>query len=276
MPASIARPALRAAAPHTRFVYTEHNRWDRFSAATRTANMVTFPLNQLSYAVSDDCRESIPPALRSRVSTLIHGIDVGAVAARRADRERARTALGVGPEEIVVGTVANLRRQKNYPLLLEVARRVTQRRGDVVFLAVGQGPLRAELDEEHRRLGLADRFRFLGFRSDVHSVMSAFDVFCLASEHEGLPVALMEARALGLPVVATSVGGVTGAVRHGHDGELVPSRDAAALTAAIERVAADRALRSHLAAGSAAAASLYCAESPVRQQESAYLELLSR
>ena len=251
MPASVARPLVRVISPRTRIVYTEHNRWDRFSPVTRFANRVTFPLNHITFAVSDDCRSTVSQRLRPQVQTLIHGIDVDAVAAHRADRSAMRAELGVDDKAVVVGTVANLRAQKNYPLLLEVAAKVAAENPNAMFLAVGQGPLERELRQLHDQLGLGDRFRFLGFRSDVHSVMSAFDVFCLSSDYEGLPVALMEARALGLPIVATAVGGVGNAVTHRGDGILVPRRDVAALAGALTEVVADGQLRASLGSRSA-------------------------
>ena len=83
------------------------------------------------------------------------------------------------------------------------------------FVAAGRGPLEDELRAQKDRLGLGDRFTFLGYRADAVRVMAAFDVFCLASHYEGLPIALMEALALGLPVVATDVGGVAELVTDG-------------------------------------------------------------
>lgn len=237
VPASIARPVLRVATPSTRLIYTEHNRWDRYSTPTRLANMVTYPLDHQAFAVSDDCRSTIAPRLQRHVETLIHGIDVDAVAAHKSDRQVARAELGIDDGTVVVGTVANLRVQKNYPLLLEVAKRVTDEHPNVVFLSVGQGPLEAELKALHARLGLGDGFRFLGFRSDVHRVMSAFDIFCLSSDHEGLPVALMEALALDLPVVATDVGGVGDALRGDGASWLVPAGDGEALCRRLSAVA---------------------------------------
>jgi len=233
MPAAMARPVLALVAPSVRFVYTEHNRWDRYSAPTRWANRLTFRLNNAAFAVSDDCRSTVPPSLQRRISTLIHGIDVDAVAAHAADRSDARAELGLGDSSVVVGTVANLRRQKNYPMLLEAASKVCAVRDDVVFVAVGQGPLEAELRARHAELGLGERFRLLGFRPDVHRVMSAFDLFCLSSDHEGLPVALMEAAALGLPVVSTDVGGIRAAVGGGEYARLVPAGDVDELTRAL-------------------------------------------
>lgn len=241
MPAAIARVALTMATPKVRFVYTEHNRWDRYSRPTRGANRLTFRLNDAAYAVSDDCRMTVPRSLRPKVTTLIHGIDVDAVAAHAAHRDEARAELGIADGTTVVGTVANLRKQKNYPMLLDAAAKVCAERDDVLFLAVGQGPLEGELRARHAQLGLGDRFRFLGFRSDVHRIMSAFDIFCLSSDHEGLPVALMEAIALGLPVVSTAVGGVPDAVGAGDGAWLVPVGDLDALARTIV-VAVDRRL----------------------------------
>lgn len=272
LPAAVARPLVRALAPRTRIVYTEHNRWDRYTAPTRLANRATFGLNHRVFAVSDDCRASMAPRARHRVETLVHGIDVQAVAEHRGDRAAVRAELGIADDRIVVGTVANLRAQKNYPLLLEVAAKVVAQEPGVRFLAVGQGPLEDELNELHRRLGLGDRFRFLGFRADAPRVMSAFDVFCLSSDFEGLPVALMEARALGLPVVATSVGGVTGGVDDGVDGILVPPRDPAALFDALVAMAGDRGLRVRLARGSEARAGQFDAARALARLDRAYAE----
>lgn len=247
MPAAVARPVLAAASPRTRFIYTEHNRWDRYSTPTRWANRLTFRLNDAAFAVSDDCRSTVPPSLRPKIKTLIHGIDVDEVAAHGADRSDVRAELGIGDDTVVVGTVANLRKQKNYPMLLDAAAKVCAERDDVVFLAVGQGPLEDELHRRHAELGLGDRFRFLGFRSDVHRVMSGLDVFCLASDHEGLPVALMEAMALGIPVVSTDVGGIRSAVGDG-GGTLVRPGDAGALAGALVRTVAEPGRRSASAA----------------------------
>lgn len=271
MPAALARLALRLTSRRTRIVYTEHNRWDRFGTATRWANRLTFGLNDHVFAVSDDCRDTVDDRHRSAVESLVHGIDVDDVAAHSADRDDARDELGVAPESVVVGIVANFRKQKNYPLLLDVAARIGSAAGDVRFVSVGQGPLEAELVARRDELGLGDRFRFLGFRPDVHRVMSAFDVFCLSSDHEGLPVAVMEAKALGLPIVATSVGGIPQAVVDGRDGLIVPPRDPDAFLAAIERLAADPALRAELAAGSRESAGAYESHVAVARQEEVYL-----
>ena len=125
---------------------------------------------------------------------------------------------------LVVGTVANLRATKGWPDLLEAARQVLDEVEEATFVAVGQGPMEDEIRQLHADLRLGDRFLLLGFRPDAVRVMAGCDVFCLASHHEGLPIAVMEAMALGLPIVATDVGGVSELVADRVHGRLVPPR----------------------------------------------------
>jgi glycosyltransferase involved in cell wall biosynthesis len=101
--------------------------------------------------------------------------------------------------------------------------------------------------------------------------MSAFDLFCLSSDHEGLPVALMEAKALGLPVAATSVGGIPAAVADGVDGLVVPPQDKRALVEAILSLRDDDRRRSDLARASLRSAERFDATVAVAQIESSYL-----
>ena len=158
-------------------------------------------------AVSSAVRASMPARLQASTEVVRHGIDVDAVAAKLADRDAVRRELGLDGR-LVVGTVANMRATKGWPDLLAAARQVLDEVPDAVFLAVGQGPMEEEIHHLHEQLGLGDRFRLLGFRPDAVRIMAGCDLFCLASHHEGLPIAVMEAMALGLPIVATDVGGL--------------------------------------------------------------------
>lgn len=205
------RLALRSLPKHQRpaSIYTEHNEWGRHRPTTRRLNRATIGLEDTLLAVSDGVRTSM--RTRSEVDVLIHGIDVDSVASQIHHRNQVRTELDIAPDEIVIGTVANLRREKAYDVLLDAAAHVTAQNEKVRFVSVGQGPLEAEIAAHHERLELGDRFLLLGYREDATRIMSAFDVFTLASHHEGLPVSLMEALALGLPVVATDVGGIRAA-----------------------------------------------------------------
>ncbi len=228
---SVARLVLATVPPGRRpaSMYTEHNEWGRHRRLTRLLNRITIGREDRVLAVSSGVRESMPAGLD--VEVLRHGIDVAAVAAHAADRDAVRAELGLEADHVVVGIVANVRREKRYDVLLDAAARVVARNDRVRFVAVGQGPLEDEVADQHRRLELGDRFQLLGYRTDATRVMSGFDLFTLTSDHEGLPVALMEAIALGLPVVATHVGGIAEALE-GSDAILVEPGDVDALAAA--------------------------------------------
>src|SRR5262249_41357422 len=179
---TIARPHRPA------FVSTEHNRWPSYRAETRWANRATFGLNDAVFAVSSDVRSSIASRHRDAVEVLVHGIDVARVRAQADQRDAVRRELGVEPGEHLAVTLANLRPGKNYPGLLDAARRVIERGTSVRFVTAGQGQLRDEIAALHRQSGLGDRFQLLGFRDDTTRLIAAADLFVLASHHEGLPV----------------------------------------------------------------------------------------
>jgi glycosyltransferase involved in cell wall biosynthesis len=147
----------------------------------------------------------------------------------------ARAALGVAPGTIVIGSVGNLRKAKDYPNLLRAARIVCARKGNVHFVIVGQwvDELGGELLRLRETLGLVERVSFLGFRKDVSALMSGFDLFVSSSSSEGLPLASLEAMGLGKPMVLTRCGGVPEMVEDGRTGSLVPPRDPEALARGI-------------------------------------------
>jgi len=122
---------------------------------------------------------------------------------------------------------------------------------------------------------LDDRVLVLGQRDDVPAVLAASDLLLLASRQEGLPVAVMEAFALGLPVVSTAVGGVPEAVRDGIEGFLVPPRDPVALAAAMDRLRCDVGLRARLGRSSADRATAFDAARAVARVEAVYGALAS-
>jgi glycosyltransferase involved in cell wall biosynthesis/GNAT superfamily N-acetyltransferase len=253
LPGSVARLAARTlpAASRPRIIATEHNRWETHRLPTRWLNRLTSRWNQATYAVTDEVLASVRGRAGDGLATLRHGIDVAAVGAQRAERPAVRRELGLADDEFVVGTVANFRPQKDYPNLLAAARHLADDGVPVRIVAVGQGPDEAAVRALHDSLGLGDRVLLTGFRADATRVMAACDAFVLASQWEGLPVALMEALALGLPVAATAVGGVAEELQTESDALLVPASEPRALADAIARLATDRPLRERLAARSA-------------------------
>ncbi len=141
----------------------------------------------------------------------------------------------------VIGVLGRLVSGKGHAVLLEAFARL----GDVLpsptLHIIGAGPERVALSAQAERLGLGERVRFLGFRSDVPQVMATLDVFVLASTHtEVLPLVVMEAMAAGRAVIATSVGGVPEIVEDGQSGLLVPPGDTDALATALHWLIADK------------------------------------
>jgi glycosyltransferase involved in cell wall biosynthesis len=146
----------------------------------------------------------------------------------------------------LVGMVGRLSWKKGYEHALDAAALLREHVPAVRFEIVGDGPLRGALEQQTANLGLEATVRFLGQRRDVPDLMRRFDCFVLSSVIEGMPNALLEAMALGLPVVTTSAGGSAEVVVDGESGFVVPPADPTALAGAIERVLADRALARRL------------------------------
>src|SRR5215813_1752918 len=129
----------------------------------------------------------------------------------------------------LIGLVARLQPVKGHRYFIEAASRIAAAEPKAHFLLVGDGALRREIEEQAARLGVNDRVHLLGDRNDAALVPAGFDVAVLASLHEGLPNAVMEAMAAGAPVVATAVGGTTELIIDGATGFLVPPADADAM-----------------------------------------------
>lgn len=230
-----------------RMVSTEHNVWGDYRLPTRVLNAATTVLDDAHVAVSEAVRQSMMRPVRPRVEVVLHGVRVDDLRAKRAEREEVRSELGATDDDVVIATVANLRAQKGYPELLAAARRLLDRHPAARFVAVGQGPLDGELRRLHASLGLGDRFVFLGYRDDAVHVLAGCDLFVLASRHEGGPIAVLEALAMGLPVVATRVGVVPDVVAEGVEGHVVEPRRPDLLAEALDGLVRDAGRRAAMA-----------------------------
>lgn len=276
MVAALLRPIIAAMGPKERpfIVTTEHNVWDSYHPLTRWADRLTLRLDDTTLAVSAEVRASMDRRSAARVEVLVHGVDVAALGQLRETRASVRSRLGVADDEILVVTVANLRENKDYPNLLRAAAHASAAGLPMRFLSIGQGPLLEELERERDALGLDQVLTFHGFHSDPPSLVAGADMFCLASRYEGLPIAMLEAMAIGVPIVATSVGGIPSVVSDGVHGRLVGPGDSAALGDALISMA-DTQVRSNMAEAALVRAQNFDIRAAVRRQEEIYASLAS-
>ncbi len=141
------------------------------------------------------------------------------------DGAEVRKSLGLNGDDFVIGMVARLHPQKGHQYLFEAAKPIVDKYPHVKFLLVGEGEIRAELEEVVKKMGLTSNVTFLGHRTDVSELLKAFDVFTLPSLFEGLPNVVLEAMSAGRAVVASSVDGTVEAVMDEETGLLVPPGD---------------------------------------------------
>ena len=173
---------------------------------------------------------------KARRIFLGNGIDVGTFQPGKGDRAGIRSSLGIPPDAPVVGIVGRLIREKGYLELFEAMVRVREAVPKAWLLVIG--PEEPEKGDavgrgDARKAGLADQVVFTGCREDTVDLYSAMDVSCLPSHREGFPRTVMEASAMGLPVVSTDVRGCREAVENGVTGLLVPVKDPSALADAL-------------------------------------------
>lgn len=271
--AAFTRLATRAVRHRPAMVTTEHNPWSTFKAPTRYANAMTAALDDATIAVSQETFDSMSARAQRHTQVLAHGVAVGALSELKAERDAVRAEFGFDAATVVAGTVANYHPKKDWPNLLRTARVLADREAPVRFLAVGQGPLEAEVHALHRELELDGIVTLTGYRADAARLMAGADLFVLASRYEGLPVAVMEACALGLPLVTTAVGGLPDEFTDGVDARMVPSGDAVALADAIDAVAADFELRVQLGRAAAGRAADFDVRRAVSRIEQIYDEV---
>ncbi len=181
----------------------------------------------------------------AKVRTIYNGVDIARWPVSKSERAQKRLELGLGPADILLGAVGRLDAQKGHSFLIDAVAKL-RTRVTVRCAIIGEGPKRTSLEAQIRRQRLEKHVWLLGERSDVTAWLSSFDIFVLPSLWEGLPNALLEAMALGLPVIASSVDGVGEVVRANETGLLVPPRDALSLAKKIAELSSNAPLRARL------------------------------
>ncbi|MEU6427952.1 glycosyltransferase [Microbispora sp. NPDC046973] len=249
-PAIALRPFVRLTRRRPAFVSTVHCvRWPK----TMWLDRLTRWLDDCTVAVAPQVARSRAVTGARRVLTRVHGVDVGQQRRWAAQASLLRREFDVPEGAFLCACVANFRPEKNHRRLVHAAAEVIRKRPEAVFLLAGEGPLRDEVVRDVDARGLSERIRVLGTLPRAARLVAAADLLVLSSDHEALPVVVMEALAAGVPVVSPRVGGLPDLVISGTNGILSKPGSADALTEAILR-AMDPRIHRALRAGALAGA----------------------
>lgn len=234
-------------------IVTTHHGWIRNSSRQHLLTRVALQLCRLFHGVelvSEQMRAALPSGLRSsdRVSVVRNGIVLDDYVTR-GRRDDVRRALGIEQDAPLLGVIGRLSIEKGCFEMLDVFRRVLERLAAARLVFVGEGPLKAEMEQRVHDGGLSTAVRFVTHQREVQPYFEAIDMLVSPSRSEGLSNVILEALALRRPVVATQVGGNAEIIEDGVSGLLVKSGDIAGLADAIVRVLADPALAERLTTG---------------------------
>jgi glycosyltransferase involved in cell wall biosynthesis len=253
---------------HTRIQRRWHVRADRL-CTTLSHRVVAVSRHTAEHLVEV---EKVPSG---KVRVIYNGIDFARVKPSRPGvREQVRIRDGLTQVRVIL-VAGRLHPEKGYEYLFDAIRILKEKsRHPFVLLVAGKGPLEEKYREHTRRLGVEGLVRFMGFRNDLPDLMMAADLLVLPSVAEAFGLVLAEALYLGVPVVATQVGGIPEIVDHGADGILVPPANAPALADALLDVLSDETYRTRIAgAGRAKVIRKFSFERMVRAYEALYDEL---
>jgi glycosyltransferase involved in cell wall biosynthesis len=187
-------------------------------------------------AVSTDLAQFAAATLgvkSNRVRIVRNGIDTRAFEPDTILREQTRDRLMLQPSELLILSVGELTEVKGHEYLLRAFARMKGQSSNLTLAIAGDGPLRAHLESLASESGIAARVKFLGHRRDIKALLNAADVFVMPSLSEGLPLAILEAMAIGLPIIATAVGGVPEVIKSGETGWLVQPQQPEALASTL-------------------------------------------
>lgn len=268
--ASVARIAARLhRRPRPVLVSTEHVPWSGYRPVVAMLNRWTGPSDDVIFSASPATTSSLPPRLRQKARTTVQGIaleDFSASDAGSVGATRQGLPVGRDPNSasgILFGALANFRFEKGYPVLLDAFARVVRLHPGCRLAVAGAGTEGAEFSALIAERGLADRVDTLGACEDAAGFLKAIDVLVVASLFEAGPLVVMEAAAVGRPIVTTDVGVVRTHFTNEVDALVVEPNDAEALAAAMCRLVVEADLRAALATTAHLRSGRFSAESAI-------------
>ena len=161
--------------------------------------------------------------------------------------EEIRNSLNISQEQIVIGNVSKIQERKGFNYYLDLAQQITTNYDNVLFLVVGSGPIEEEIKRKSEEMGLNYKVIFTGYQTHVEDLFAIFDIKVLTSLWEGLPRVLVQAAAVGKPIVTFDVDGAWEIVEEGRNGFIVPMKDVDAMATKLEQLIEDEDLRKEMA-----------------------------
>jgi glycosyltransferase involved in cell wall biosynthesis len=232
-------------------LFTEHGRWypDYPRRKRMLANRLLLERRDRIVGVGQSVRQALidnEGFPSHRVQVIYNGVEIAPFMDAGRQRATVRLELDVGEDDVLIMQVARLDPLKDHATAIRALGRVVQQGIKAQLVLIGEGPEEPKIRELVQQLKLEGHVRFLGLRTDIPRLLSAADVYWLTSVSEGIPLTLIEAMAVGLPIVATRVGGVQEVIQDGKTGLLAPRGDDAALAEKVLYLASSPLLRQQM------------------------------
>jgi len=228
-------------------IYTAHG-FHFYTGAPKLNWLLFYPIEKYCARYTDILitinKEDYSRAKNFRAKKVIYvpgiGIDVNAIQAIKVDREEVRAEFGVKPDDFLLFSAGQLSKRKNHEVILRALLKV--RANNVKFLLCGLGELDEYLRNLAKELNVEDKIIFAGYKKEVKKFLHIADCFVFPSLQEGLPVALMEGMATGLPIICTEIRGNTDLIENGKGGYLLKTDDVDGFAQNIEKLSMDKEL----------------------------------
>ena len=241
---------------HRGLIYTEHSEWEIDSISWKWLKIGRYMLNRLDRTIG--VGENVTNKLKTKFNipenkaiTINNGVDINTFH-ENCKTSLSKKQLGLESNDKVIGMVANFRKVKNHIFLLQVFKELLKYQETVKLILVGKDP-EGEFDNTLPEViqfieseNLSRYVHILGYRSDVPELLKIMDVFCLTSLKEGLPIGLIEAMAVGLPVIGTNVEGIRDTISNGKNGYLVELNDKNMMVDTLNKLLLDEKLREEM------------------------------
>ena len=242
---------LAAGNPKLRLVRTQHGLPEKHSGIAGLKQKTAYAIDRFTgrfsankaIAVSEDVLKYLTGYISAdKVRLVPNGIDLNLVRCPWSKSE-AKKMLGIGKDEFVIGFAGRLERVKRPDLFISVCRHLVSRSENIRFVVAGDGRLQAQVESLIGSFGLTSKVLLLGHRNDSYAVLRAMDLLLLTSDHEGMPMVMLEAMWLGTPVASRAVGGVIEVIVNGETGILLQDADPVAIAETCLVLQKDPALR---------------------------------